>query len=264
MVQLAIAATTQDIARTGGHPMQSTILLFDIDGTLLSAGGAGRRAVVRIFGDHFARPEVFDDVRFHGMTDRAIIRAGLERLQLPADEGAIDALCAAYLTVLAAEIPRSEGFRVLPGVAALLEGLAGRPQLAVGLGTGNLREGARIKLDHAKLSHHFAFGGFGCDAEDRAALLRVGVARGARHLGVAPDACRVVVIGDTPKDVVAARAIGAESLAVATSGFTTAELTTAGATWVFADLAAGAVREALVPPKEPDPRIRVPRAPSAG
>jgi len=239
---------TKDIARTTGrgHPMQSTILLFDIDGTLLSAGGAGRRAVVRIFGDQFARPEVFDDVRFHGMTDRAIIRAGLERLHLPADEGAIDALCAVYLTALAAEIPRSEGFRVLPGVAALLEALAGRPQLAVGLGTGNLREGARIKLEHARLSHHFAFGGFGCDAEDRAALLRVGVARGARHLGVAADTSRLVVIGDTPKDIAAARAIGAASLAVATSGFTTAELMAAGATWAFADLAAAGVREALV------------------
>jgi phosphoglycolate phosphatase len=245
-VQLAIAATTQDIARTGGHPMRPTILLFDIDGTLLSAGGAGRRAVVRIFGDRFARPEVFDDVRFHGMTDRAIIRAGLERLHLPADEDAIDALCAAYLVALAIEIPRSEGFRVLPGVAALLEGLAGRAQLAVGLGTGNLREGARIKLEHAGLFHYFAFGGFGCDAEDRAALLGVGVQRGARHLNVAADACRVVVIGDTPKDVAAARAIGAASLAVATSGFTTAELMAAGATWAFADLAARGVRETLV------------------
>src|SRR5262249_19639979 len=153
--------------------MQPTILLFDIDGTLLSAGGAGRRAVVRIFGDQFARPEGFDDVRFHGMTDRAIIRAGVERLHLPADEAAADALCAAYLTALAAEIPHSEGFRVLPGVNVLLEGLTGRPQLAVGLGTGNLREGARIKLERARLSQHFAFGGFGCDAEDRAALLRV-------------------------------------------------------------------------------------------
>jgi phosphoglycolate phosphatase-like HAD superfamily hydrolase len=247
-VQLAIVSTTKDIAPTAGreHPMQPTILLFDIDGTLLSAGGAGRRAVVRIFGDRFARPEVFDDVRFHGMTDRAIIRAGLECLHLPADEDAIDALCAAYLAALAIEIPRSEGFRVLPGVAALLEGLAGRAQLAVGLGTGNLREGARIKLEHAGLFHHFAFGGFGCDAEDRAALLSVGAQRGARHLGMAPDACRLVVIGDTPKDVAAARAIGAASLAVATSGFTTAELMAAGATWAFADLAARGVRETLV------------------
>ena len=129
--------------------MKPTILLFDIDGTLVSAGGAGRRAVVRIFAAHFARPEIFDGVRFHGMTDRAIIRGGLERLGLPADEAAIDALCAAYLAALAIEIPRSEGFRVLPGVPTLLETLAGRAHVAVGLGTGNLREGARIKLESA-------------------------------------------------------------------------------------------------------------------
>src|SRR5262249_56257646 len=94
--------------------MRPTILLFDIDGTLLSAGGAGRRAVVRIFGDQFARPEVFDDVRFHGMTDRAIIRAGLGRLHLPPDEGAIHALCAAYLTALAPQIPPSHALLLLP------------------------------------------------------------------------------------------------------------------------------------------------------
>jgi len=226
--------------------LRRTILLFDIDGTLVSAGGAGRRAVVRIFGAHFARPEIFDGVRFHGMTDRAIIRGGLERLGLPADEAAIDALCAAYLAALAIEIPRSEGFRVLPGVPTLLETLAGRAHVAVGLGTGNLREGARIKLEHAGLFHHFAFGGFGCDAEDRAALLRVGVARGARHLGAPADACRIVVIGDTPKDAAAARAIGDESLTVETSGSPVPELMAAGATWAFADLAAEGVREALV------------------
>jgi phosphoglycolate phosphatase len=231
--------------REDGH-LRRTILLFDIDGTLVSAGGAGRRAVVRIFGAHFARPEIFDGVRFHGMTDRAIIRGGLERLGLPADDAAIDALCAKYLAALAIEIPRSEGFRVLPGVPTLLEALAGRAHVAVGLGTGNLREGARIKLEHAGLFHHFAFGGFGCDAEDRAALLRVGVARGARHLGAPADACRIVVIGDTLKDVAAARAIGAESLTVETSGSPVPELMAAGATWAFADLAAEGVREALV------------------
>ena len=230
--------------REDGH-LRRTILLFDIDGTLVSAGGAGRRAVVRIFGAHFARPEIFDGVRFHGMTDRAIIRGGLERLGLPADEAAIDGLCAKYLAALAIEIPRSEGFRVLPGVTTLLEALAGRAHVAVGLGTGNLREGARIKLEHAGLFQHFAFGGFGCDAEDRAALLRVGVARGARHLGAPADTCRIVVIGDTPKDVAAARAIGAESLTVETSGSPVPELMAAGATWAFPDLAAEGVREAL-------------------
>ena len=225
--------------------MTPAVLLFDIDGTLLHAGGAGRRAVARVFGERFARREVFDDVRFHGMTDRAIVRGGLARAGLAADEAAIDAVCAAYLAALADEVPRSDGFRIMPGAAALLDALAGRSGLAVGLGTGNLREGARIKLEHARLYHHFGFGGFGCDAEDRAALLRVGAERGARHLGARLGDCRIVVIGDTPKDVAAARAIGAESLTVETSGFTAADLRAAGATWAFPDLGADGVLSAL-------------------
>jgi phosphoglycolate phosphatase-like HAD superfamily hydrolase len=225
--------------------MTPTILLFDIDGTLLHAGGAGRRAVVRVFGERFARREVFDAVRFHGMTDRAIVRGGLERAGLPADEAAIDAICASYLAALAEEVPRSTDFRVMPGAAALLHALAGRPGLAVGLGTGNLRDGARIKLQHAALYHHFPFGGFGCDAEDRATLLRIGAERGARHLAAGLPDCRVVVIGDTPKDVAAAQAIGAESLTVETSGFEAAGLLAAGATWAFPTLAADGVLDAL-------------------
>ena len=179
------------------------------------------------------------------MTDRAIVRGGLARAGLAVDEAAIDAVCAAYLAALADEVPRSDGFRIMPGAAALLDALAGRSGLAVGLGTGNLREGARIKLEHARLYHHFGFGGFGCDAEDRAALLRVGAERGARHLGARLGDCRIVVIGDTPKDVAAARAIGAESLTVETSGFTAADLRAAGATWAFPDLTAEGVFTAL-------------------
>ena len=225
--------------------MTPTVLLFDIDGTLLHGGGAGRRAVVRVFGEQFARREVFDDVRFHGMTDRAIVRGGLLRAGLPADEAAIDAVCAAYLAALAEEVPRAADFRVMPGAAALLDALSARTGLAVGLGTGNLREGARIKLERAGLYHHFAFGGFGCDAEDRAELIRIGAERGARHVGRDLADCRVIVIGDTPKDVAAAQAIGARSLTVETSGFSAADLLAAGATWAFADLTAAGVLPAL-------------------
>jgi len=213
---------------------------------LLHAGGAGRRAIARVFGDRFRRGETFDDVRFHGMTDRAIIRGGLERVGLPADEATIDGICAAYLAALAAEMPRSEGFRVLPGVRELLVALDARDGVAVGLGTGNLREGARIKLRHAAIDHHFAFGGYGCDDEDRATIIRLAAERGTMHLGARPGECRVVVIGDTLRDVAAARAIGAEALTVETGGATAAELLAGGATWAFADLTDAAVLPALV------------------
>jgi len=180
------------------------------------------------------------------MTDRAIIRGGLQRVGLPADEATIDGICATYLAALADEMPRSEGFRVHPGVRELLASLSDRRGVAVGLGTGNLREGARIKLEHARLHHHFAFGGFGCDHEDRTAIVDLAAARGAEHLGVPRAACRVVVIGDTPRDVAAARDIGAEAVTVETGGIAAAELLAAGATRAYPDLAAPKVLEALL------------------
>ena len=223
-----------------------TVLLFDIDGTLLHAGGAGRRAIVRVFEARYGHGAVFADMRFHGMTDRGIVRRGLVQAGLPCDEATIDGICAEYLAALVDEVPRATAFRVYPGVLRTLEQVAGRAAIAVGLGTGNLREGARLKLRHAGIDHHFAFGGFGCDHEDRATLVRIGAIRGAEHLGVHVDACRIVVIGDTPSDVTAARAIGAESVAVATSGFTPEALLASGATWAFATLEVPEVLPALL------------------
>jgi len=94
--------------------------------------------------------------------------------------------------------------------------------------------------------HHFPFGGFGCDAEDRPALIRRGAERGAERLGVPLEECRVVIIGDTPKDVAAAQALGADSVGVGTASFTPAQLRAAGATHAFADLAAPGAREAVL------------------
>jgi len=199
-----------------------------------------------VFGERFARREVFDAVRFHGMTDRAIVRGGLVRAGLPADEAAIDALCAAYLAALAEEVPRAEGFRVMPGAAALLDALDGRPGVAVGLGTGNLREGARIKLEHAGIRHHFLFGGYGCDHELRPEIIRLAAERGAAHLGRPLEGCRVVVIGDTPRDVDAARAIGATAVTVETGGIPAETLRAAGATHVFPTLAHDGVLAAIL------------------
>ena len=110
-------------------------------------------------------------------------------------------------------------------------------RIAVGLGTGNIEGGARIKLARVALNENFPFGGFGSDHEDRAELLAVGAARGAARLALPRSACRVVVIGDTPKDIAAAHAIDAESLAVATGPFPVDILRDAGATIAVPNLA---------------------------
>ncbi|HSO32352.1 MAG TPA: HAD hydrolase-like protein, partial [Labilithrix sp.] len=119
------------------------------------------------------------------------------------------------------------------------------PKIALGLGTGNVKRGAYAKLARGALDAPFAFGGFGCDAEDRTELLRVGAGRGAAALGVPLADCRVVVIGDTPKDVAAARGIGAECIGVGTGGFAPAALRDLGAQNAFATLEEDGVREAL-------------------
>ena len=196
---------------TSRESMRRTVFLFDIDGTLISTGGAGRRSMdggVRQSSTARAasRRSTFS---FAGMTDRAIVRNGLRALEGPdararASDDAIDRVLDAYLARLADEVARTRGRtassrgQVGPGLAA---GARGGVPSAIGLGTGNVRRGAYAKLARGALDDAFAFGGFGCDAEDRTELLRVGAQRGAAALGAPLEDCRVVVIGDTPKDV---------------------------------------------------------------
>ncbi|HLK10271.1 MAG TPA: HAD family hydrolase [Candidatus Binatia bacterium] len=232
--------------------MRPTILLFDVDGTLVTTCGAGRRAIERAFAARGRPPDALRDVPFGGMTDRAIVRTGLRALGEPAEgpaaEAAIDAVLAGYLPILAEELAATPGIRLHAGVRDALDAAAARPGIALGLGTGNIRPGALLKLERVGVAERFAFGGFGSDHEDRAVLLGIGAARGASYLGCALAACRVVVIGDTPRDVAAAQAIGAESIVLATSGFTVAALEASGATHVFPDLAAPGALAAVLGP----------------
>lgn len=227
-----------------------TVVLMDIDGTLVTTGGAGRKAMERAFEVVCGRPGALAAVRFAGMTDRAIIRAGLRAAGLAGDAAAaertIDAVLAAYLPELEREVARSAGYVVHPGVPAVVAALAGRPDVALGLGTGNIERGARIKLLRGDLEPHFGFGGFGCDHEDRAELLRIGRDRGAARLGRPPEACRTVIVGDTRLDVAAARAIGAVCVAVGTGGAPLEDLAGAGAHAVFPDLTAAGALPAIL------------------
>ncbi len=213
-----------------------TVALFDIDGTLIVTGGTGRRSVNRAFHALYGRADACDSFGFDGMTDRSIARLGLEAIDVEASEEAIDGWLAVYLLALADEVSRaSEGsFRLLPGMREAVAA-AHAARMAVGLGTGNVREGARIKLERVGVHHHFKFGGFGCDAEARPEVIRLAAARGAEQLGLPVSECRVVVIGDTPRDVDAARAIGAECIGVATGRYSVADLEAAGAHYAFAD-----------------------------
>lgn len=193
--------------------MTATLVLFDIDGTLISSGGAGRRAMDLALRDYGCR---ITDFSLAGMTDRAIARRALLAGGCPASDEAIDAVLTRYLTILRETIGAQ--VRVLEGVRELLARLSGVPQLRLGLGTGNLAAGAQLKLAGTGLWPFFEFGGFGCDAEVRGSLLRVAAERGALKVGLPLEACQVYVVGDTIHDVAAARANGFACLAVASGG----------------------------------------------
>ncbi len=206
-----------------------TVFLFDIDGTILDARGAGRRAMQAAFeaecpgcGDAMAR------VRFAGMTDLGIVRTALRHAEQPADDAQVHRVLDHYLQRIDAEL-QVDPPRVIEGARASIDAALGHPRAAVGLGTGNHVEGARAKLGAVDLWDPFAFGGFGSDAELRAHMLAVGRDRGLARLGVAAEIARVVVIGDTPRDVEAARSIGAVCLAVTTGPYAAEDLALAGA-----------------------------------
>ncbi len=222
-----------------------TLFLFDIDGTLLLTGGAGRRSFERAFDDVTGRRDALQAVSFGGMTDKGIVRAGLEAAGIEVTDERVEQLFEAYLKALALDLPSSK-YTIMPGVHAVLAKLKQLTGIAIGLGTGNLKRGAETKLRHGELWEHFSFGGFGCDHELRGELLRAGAVRGAQQLGVALEDCRIVVIGDTVRDVDAAREIGAECIGVETGGVSADVLRERGASEVFRDLTDPRALDALI------------------
>jgi phosphoglycolate phosphatase len=213
-------------ARPFDRPDRPTVYLFDIDGTLVTGGG-GRRAIERALALVIGAAEARTSFSFGGMTDRAIARRALAEIGAEPSDDAIGLLLEHYLAFLHDELEAAP-CATPAGALAAVERAASFEGVALGLGTGNVERGARAKLARVGLADRFAFGGFGCDHEERAELLRVGAARGAARLGHAPAACRVVVVGDTPLDVAAAHAIGAECVAVATGSYGRADLAACG------------------------------------
>jgi len=186
------------------------LLLFDIDGTLLRVP-AGRRAYRRALKEMFGVDDADRDFDFSGRTDRLAFRELARRCR--GDDSDVDALIARYLEHLERELTLDPGL-CLPGAGAFTAACAADPRYRLALGTGNVQDGARAKLRAHDLDHYFPTGGFGDDADHRADILRVAVARAEACYGQRFD--RVIVIGDTPLDIAAARAVGAAVLAVAT------------------------------------------------
>jgi phosphoglycolate phosphatase-like HAD superfamily hydrolase len=210
-----------------------TIVLWDIDNTLLYSGGAGSLGMARAFSDLYGIDDAFGRVEFSGRTDTAIFADAA--LMHGVAEADLPRFCDAYVPHLESALGEVSGGALMPGVAELLDALALRRDVTMGLGTGNFRRDGELKLRHYGIAHHFPGmrGGFGEDAHARDAVIRIGIERLAH--GGRGDA-RVVIIGDTPHDVTAAAANGAFALGVATGRNTVPELLAAGADVALDDL----------------------------
>lgn len=210
------------------------VCLFDIDGTLLASGGAGKAALESALEDEFATP-VRVHIPYSGRTDRAIIRDLFLAHGIPETHENVRRVLGAYLQRLPDCLKRFQG-KVLPGIHDLLTALRGREQVCLGLLTGNVRAGAETKLGHFGLYEHFSFGGFGDHHFDRDDVAREAFTAVHQNFGshIVPD--QVWVIGDTPLDVCCARAIGAKVIAVATGTHPFDELSNCQPDLVLRDL----------------------------
>ncbi|OIO00443.1 MAG: hypothetical protein COX65_08960 [Elusimicrobia bacterium CG_4_10_14_0_2_um_filter_56_8] len=198
------------------------IILFDIDGTLIKAGGAGTRALNSAVKAMTGHPEACRSFQLQGATDKSnfenAFKAGAGRKPTKKQ---LDVLIGKYVDCLPAEVLRSvkaKKYLKVKGVEKFLAGLSGRKDVLVGLGTGNLKEGAFIKLEPSGLIKHFAFGGYGCDSHHRSEVLKKAVERAAKIARVEIKEREVFVIGDTHRDVEAAKEAGYHS-AVVLDGF---------------------------------------------
>jgi phosphoglycolate phosphatase-like HAD superfamily hydrolase len=214
----------------------STLILFDIDGTLLQSGGAGETALKLGFQREFGLEEDLRSVPIAGRTDSGIARQVLQKHGLEVSPSNMERFFGSYLAELAVQLPLRPG-RVLPGIVELLEILRARPHIALGLLTGNLERGARIKLEHFGLEGIFPFGAFADDHHDRNALGPVALSRAADFHGCSFPPERVWVIGDTEHDIACARAFGAKAMGVATGNFAVDFLEQHRPDSLFADLA---------------------------
>ena len=219
--------------------MKKKLILFDLDGTLLWSDGAGRAAIHQAMVDEVGAEGPFEEFPFAGKTDAAIARELLRGAAHPLAENDehVMKVCDRYVELLEVELQSpARTVRVYPGVHELLAQLATRKDAVVGLLTGNVENGATLKLKAAGIDpDQFLVAAYGSDAFARDALPPVAVSRAAALLGYVPRGKDVVIIGDTPADMTCGKGIGARAIGVATGPFKVDELEAAGGFAVFED-----------------------------
>jgi phosphoglycolate phosphatase-like HAD superfamily hydrolase len=214
------------------------LFLFDVDMTLVSTGGAGLRALDRACRKLLSIQNAMEGIDPSGKTDPAIVREIFARwgTTRTVDAGvSIETVLESYLSFLREEVEKSEKYHVLPGITAILDHISAHAHSMLGLATGNIELGARVKLERGNLNRYFTFGGFGSDSENRTQLVKAAAEKAVQKSGKAIRPDDVFVIGDTPLDIDAGRDAGYRTVGVATGRYSTSQLQNAGATFVISD-----------------------------
>jgi phosphoglycolate phosphatase-like HAD superfamily hydrolase len=217
--------------------MKASLLLWDIDGTLVCTDRAGERALLQAIQELYQLDwgnQLPLDLR--GRTDRYILGELLIHIGREVGPGEENRLKTAYLSLLPKTLPLGQA-RLQPGIREALDAVHAHPEIHQGLLTGNLEEGARLKLSHLGIWHYFEFGAFADDSSNRNELGPFALKRAREKLGIdfAPE--NVYIVGDTPHDIACGKAIGAKTIAVATGTFSVTELEAEKPTHTFQDLA---------------------------
>lgn len=213
------------------------LILFDIDGTLIHSGGAGKNAMEAAFAELYGTQNGLNGVLLSGSTDTVILKESLANHGRSWSETTEKEFKARYFAHLRDELKKSNDRRaILPGFPDLLQALQQQTGVHLGLLTGNWRQGAELKLGSFDLWHYFELGAFSDDHADRNKLLPFAVRRAQDLWNFLPVSRNVYVIGDTPKDIQCARPHGATAVGVATGGYSMAVLQRERPDFLFEDL----------------------------
>lgn len=215
--------------------MSKIIILFDIDGTLLLTGGAGKDAFNHVFKELYNEDEIWNNIHPDGRTDYSLIKECYEkRFKKSPSATEIKNIKTAYENIFLEKLASQSNFRLMPFVKDVLNKLSQNKSLLLGIATGNFQKPAWQKLKHGGIDHHFSFGGFSCDSEHRLELTQAAKLRGEKILG--ETAKKIYVIGDSIHDVRCGNAIDATTIAVCTGSTSRNDLEKNGAHHVIDNL----------------------------
>ena len=209
----------------------NTLLIWDIDGTLLQSNGLGHRPWDKAFYELYGIPDGFKDINMAGKLDTAIIK---ECYKLHDIEGKNEeAFFERYCYNLAEDVKHDNFLTAAPGIPSLLKTLKAKGSIYSSLGTGNIERGARIKLSTDNMNDYFAVGGFGDEEKERWEVISDAIENSVKHFGINFEKSNIFVIGDTPRDIACGKKLGVKSIGVATGSHSVEQLRDCEADYVF-------------------------------